>query len=75
VAKTRKVAKPKKAQKSAVRKKVKATPVKKAKRPKKKASKRTASPRAKAKVSIPTLEQIAPSGEPEFVSNALLLKL
>ena len=70
-----KLAKPKKAKKAAVKKKVKAAPAKPAKRPKKKTSKRAASFRTKAKVSGPTVEQIAPSGEPEFVSNAQLLKL
>jgi hypothetical protein len=66
----RAVAKPKKAKKSAAPKKVKATPVKSAKRPKKKASKRTASSRLRSKASLPTVEQITPSGEPELVSNA-----
>jgi hypothetical protein len=73
--KARKVAKPRKAKKAAVKKKVKAAPVKPAKRPKKKTPKRAVSSRTKAKVSEPTVEQIAPSGEPEFVSNAQLLKL
>jgi hypothetical protein len=73
-AKARKIAKPKKTKKSAAQKKVKA-PVKRAKRLKKKVSKCAASPPKKATGSALTVEQIAPSGEPEFVSNASLLKL
>jgi len=46
-----------------------------AKRVAKKASKRKAPSRAKAKAPIPTMQDIAPSGEPEFVSNEALLKL
>jgi hypothetical protein len=74
-AKARKVAKPKKVKNVAVKKKVKPTPVKSAKLPKKKVSKRTTSSRLKSKASAPTVEQITPSGEPEFVSNAPPVKL
>ena len=73
--KARKVVKPQKAEKAPARKKAKASPPKTPKRSAKKASKRMASSRAKSKASMPTVEQIAPSGEPEFVSNASLAKL
>ena len=73
--KAHKVAKPQKAKKAPARKKAKASPAKAHKRSTQKASKRMASSRAKSKASAPTVEQIAPSGQPEFVSNASLAKL
>jgi len=74
--KARKVTKPKQAKKkSAASKKVKAPPAKTTKLPKRKESRRSASSRLKSKASAPTVEQIVPSGEPEFASNAPPVKL
>jgi len=52
----RKLTRPKKAAKSPARKKTKAAPRRKT--------------RSAAKAMMPPMDQIAPSGEPEFVSNA-----
>ena len=56
-------------------KKAKAPPKRAAKRAAKKASKRKVPSRIKTKVRPPTFQDIAPSGEPEFVSNAPPVKL
>jgi hypothetical protein len=68
--KARKAAKPKKGNKAPVRQKAAASLAKASKDSQKKVSKRKASVPAKSNVSASTIEQIAPSGELEFVSNA-----
>ena len=63
----------KKTVKAPTRKTAKAPPKKTAKRSKKKASTRKASSAAKAQ--MPTIEELAPSGEPAFVSTDPPLRL
>jgi hypothetical protein len=70
-----KTKKTKKAKKVAAPRKAKSRPKKAAKCATKKSSKRKARAGGKAKAPIPTIQDIAPSGEPEFVSSTPLLKL